>query len=343
MERKLVYVGFAFTHHKNTHAGYHQIKNYLKYDYIIDCQKYFDKGVRPFSSLSLFGKVYRKVLNIIFHVNNIPWYIAKIAYLGIFHRNYVFHFIYGETIFFPIITKILPRKNIFVCTLHQPFSFFLESKRRQRILKSADYIILVSNTEVDKFEQFTGKNNIHYIPHGISDSFYKIEPGIKKTRSVLTVGSWLRDYEFANRVYQKLLLHDPNMVINIVTNEHNASKIEKNCRIKFYSHIPDHDLKMLYLTSGVLFLPLQRYTANNSLLEAGATGCNIVIASDFPDNSYIPKEFITLVRMDVEQTVRAIEQTMSNNFNIDLSNYIKTCYGWEITAKDTESYLLSIR
>ena len=42
MNKKLVYIGFAFSHHKGTHAGYHQIREYLNYDYVVDCQAYFD-------------------------------------------------------------------------------------------------------------------------------------------------------------------------------------------------------------------------------------------------------------------------------------------------------------
>lgn len=42
MANKLVYVGFGFRHHLGGHAGYHQIKTYLDYDYYVDAQGFFN-------------------------------------------------------------------------------------------------------------------------------------------------------------------------------------------------------------------------------------------------------------------------------------------------------------
>ena len=42
MGRKLVYVGFAYKHHKGTHAGYQHIKDILQYDHLIECHKEFE-------------------------------------------------------------------------------------------------------------------------------------------------------------------------------------------------------------------------------------------------------------------------------------------------------------
>ena len=44
---KLVYVGFAFEHHKGTHAGYQHIREYAGYDSSIDCQDYFERLHTP--------------------------------------------------------------------------------------------------------------------------------------------------------------------------------------------------------------------------------------------------------------------------------------------------------
>lgn len=89
MNKKLVYVGFAFSHHKGTHAGYHQIREYLNYDYVVDCQPYFDKSQRDQSKFSSFRRLYRKVLGRVFGVSNIPWYLIRLIWLGIRYNNLV--------------------------------------------------------------------------------------------------------------------------------------------------------------------------------------------------------------------------------------------------------------
>lgn len=339
MDRKLVYVGFAFLHHKGTHAGYHQILNYLNYDYVIDCQKYFENAQHPWDKLSLIRKFKRKVFLRLFGIHVIPWYIFQILWLGITHNNLVFHFIYGENLFFPWMKKIIRKGNVIVCTFHQPYDFFLNDGNRKQMVLKSDRIILVGETEIEKFKSLTRKDNVVYIPHGICTDFYSIDENIKKEHCVLTVGSWLRDYEFANKVYQELIKKDSTFQIHIVSNPKNKELITLSDRITFMSGITDNQLREEYLKSSILFLPLTRYTANNSLLEASATGCNIIIASDYPDNSYIPEKYLSIVKMNVDAVVNTIEERLSSDFNESLSLYIEEEYSWPVIADKTEKYL----
>ena len=342
MNKKLVYIGFAFSHHKGTHAGYHQIREYLNYDYVVDCQAYFDKSQFVCSKYSLSRRLYRKVLGKVFGVSNIPWYLFRLLWLGIRYNNLVFHYIYGENIFFPWIKKFMRRGNVVVCTFHQPNSFFQTHDRWKSRIKKSDYIILVGNTELDDFKKMTGKDNVVYIPHGISTDFYKVDANVKKEKTILTVGNWLRDYEFADKVYRRLLDKHPDVNIHIVTLPQNKVFISESEHIEFMSGITDEELRKEYLQSSVLFLPLKRYTANNSLLEASSMGCNIVVASNYPDNSYIPEQYLTIVRMDLTEAVDAIEKNFGRSYNMDLSNYIKNEYSWQVISQKTELFLHSL-
>ena len=342
MSRKLVYVGFAFMHHKGTHGGYHQIRKHVDYDCVVDCQSYFEKSQKEYSRISIWGKIYRRVLRTLFGVNNIPWFLFKIIWLGLRHDNLTFHYIYGENTFFPW-TKIFLRKgNVIVCTFHQPYSFFQTSEKFKKKIQCSDKIILVGNTEVGSFKIMTGRDNVVYIPHGISTDYYCIDGNVKKGKVVLTVGNWLRDYKFANSVYHKLLEIDSSLEIHIVANPPNERFITPSDRIKYMSGITDDQLREEYLKSSVLFLPLIRYTANNSLLESSSSGCNIVIASDYPDNSYIPEQYISIVRMDVNSSVNAILAHLNLGYNVTLAKYIDKNYSWQVIAAKTEIYLRSL-
>lgn len=340
--KKIVYVGFAFKHHKGTHAGYHHIKDWLKYDYIIDCQSFFDNCTKDGSRLSIMDRVIRRVIARLLGVRAIPWFVLKIIWLGITQSDIVFHFIYGENTYFSWIKRYIRKSNKIVCTFHQPLEFFQNDKRQKCMLKTADHIILVGKMEVDDFKVLTGRDNVVYIPHGISSDFYDIDNSIQKENTVLTVGNWLRDYRFADKVYKELLEANPALQIHVVSSPANKKMLTEHPRMKFMSNISDEELKSEYMKCSVLFLPLTRYTANNSLLEASSTGCNIVISSDFPDNSYIPEVFLTTVPMDVPSAVSAIRQVSSLDYNYNLSHFIKTNYGWDIIADKTREVLLRI-
>ena len=337
-EKKYIYVGFAFSHHKGTHAGYDKISNYLSYDKKIDCQKYIDNC----DSKKILRKIIHKVCNVLFCIPDIPLFLLKIFQIGCFSDNSVFHFIYGENTFF-LLAKFFSRKgNKFVCTFHQPFEWFEHNPRYMNYLKSLDAIILVGKAEINKFEAVTGKKNVFFIPHGICTDFYKPVEYIHKEHMLLTVGNWLRDYDFADRVYQRLLAEDPELIICVVANKEKHSRITKHPRIRLCSGISDEQLRDLYCQCSVLFLPLVRYTANNALLEAGATGCNIVVSSDFPDNSYIPNSFISLTQMNVDDAVKTVKESIKCSYNYELSAYVCSHFSWEKIARKTEDVLRAL-
>ena len=339
--KKLVYVGFAFVHHKETHAGYHHIKEWLNYDYVIDCQDFFERCEKRRDELTIIQRIIRRITLMIMDAPVIPWYAARIIWLGLTREDLVFHFIYGENTFLPWLRYFVKRSNKFVCTFHQPMEFFDMYSNQKRKVKYAHRVILVSNAEIHKFENLKGKHNVVYIPHGIASDFYSVDRSVKKENIVLTVGNWLRDYEFANKVYDYLLRCDQTLSIHVVTNKINRKYITDNPRIKFFSDISDDELRHEYLKCSVLFLPLKRYTANNSLLEAGATGCNIVIASNHSDNTYLPKEYITITKMKVSESAEAILRMRKSEYNIGLSEYIRSQYEWKTIAEKTLTELLN--
>lgn len=333
--KKLVYIGFAFKHHEKTHAGYHHIREYVDYDYKIDVQDYFNAYLKSVENKNintinwLFWSIIKKTLRYV--------YILKCIILGIIHNNLVFHFIYGENIYFDL-SPYIRKGNKVACTFHQPVEWFKNPIWEKR-LRSIDEIIILSKVELSDFEEITGKKNIYFIPHGISTDFYKINNAVHKKHLLLTVGNWLRDYEFANKVYKELLRKDKDLKIVVVANSLSLSKIESNSRISLLQGITDEELLNLYQTCSVLFLPLIRFTANNALLEASAAGCNIVIASDFKDNCYIPNEHIMQCCMSVNAVVVAIEKCFSKQSRCELSKFIQKNYSWQLIGQKTTKVL----
>lgn len=330
--RKLVYIGFAFDHHKGTHAGYHQIRDYVNYDYRIDCE-YFAKGLYR-GAETFFERITMRLCGKFFGVNVFPWHILKCILIGLLHNNVTFHFIYGENSYMDF-SRFIRKGNRIVCTFHQPFQWFQSPLWLER-LKTIDQIILVGNSEVKKFESVVGAGKVSFIPHGIRTDFYCPDTNVKKEHLLLTVGNWLRDYDFANKVYQRLLKDDKQLQIIVVANPSMTKSLQTHPRIRCLTGIIDEELRELYRRCSVLFLPLKRYTANNSLLEAAACGCNIVIASDYKDNSYIPSQYINLCSMNENETVISIKQAFQNPKNYGLADYTHNDYSWEIVGMKTE-------
>jgi len=341
MKNKLVYVGFGFHHHLGGHAGYHQIKDYLDYDYYVDAQSFFNRTSK--SKYKFLDRIrYFIFPYFCFGFKSFPWYLLKCIWMAITKGHLTFHFIYGENLFYDFkLLKIRGCKT--VMTLHQPFEWFKDKPSWIRKLKSVDHVILVGESEIELFKQLTGKDNVSFIPHGICSDFYCPDESVKKEKMVLTVGNWLRDFRFADQVYQRLLVDDNDLRIVVVSNPKNKDFITPNERISFKSGISDEELRELYRRTSCLFLPLTRYTANNALLEAGAVGCSILIACDQPDNSYIPESMINLLPMSQDQVVSEIGSMLNKSeYHNGINEFVDDNFSWTFVAEVTKNLLHSL-
>lgn len=342
MSNKLVYVGFGFLHHLGGHAGYHQIKNALDYDYYVDAQSYHNKYAKP-SRFKLQNWLRAVVFpHFCFGFTAFPWFLFQCMWMALTKGSLTFHFIYGENLYYDF--RLLKTRGCkTVVTLHQPYEWFANKPSWRRRLKSVDHIILVGGAEVSMFKELTGRNNVTYIPHGICSDFYCPDASVHTEKMVLTVGNWLRDFILADKVYQQLLASDSEIRIVIVSNPQNKKYITPNERISFFSGITDEELRILYRKTSCLFLPLTRYTANNALLEAGAVGCPILIACDNPDNCYIPEDMITLLPAKTETVLQAIANLMQSKSSASrLSMYVDNYFSWSKIAAITKDKLYSI-
>ena len=329
---KLVYIGFAFQHHKGLHAGYHHIKDYLPYDKIIDGQKELERWSNP--NISIVDRIIRKIFQKIIKTQ-LPFTYLRALYYAMFHKNCVFHFIYGENIYSNFCHRLM-LNNKTVITLHQPFYWF-NSDLWLRRLRSIDGVILMSNKEVDKFITTTGKDNVSFIPHGIDTEFYAPDENIQKSNCILMVGNWLRDFKFANTVFCKLLNEDETLQINVVTNKENFKYFTSKSRIHLMSGISDIELRNLYRVSKVLFLPLIEYTANNAFLEAVSTGCPVIIATDKPDYSYLKKNMIDVIPLNISLVVDYLSNDIFKTVN---RNSVIRTFSWKTIGNLSKRKLL---
>ena len=202
-------------------------------------------------------------------------------------------------------------------------------------------IIILSNNELRSFNNFTGRGNVTYIPHGICTDFYKpLEKDSVNIKSVLMVGNWLRDFDLAEKVFAKLHTEYTDIQIDMVGSISNKERFGK--LVNYHHGISDEELLHLYQKCSLVYLPLLRFTANNALLEAAATGCKLIIATDnVDDNTYIPNEYVTTTDRTVEDSINAILLNFKEKkSNLSLRQFIVQSYSWEIIGEKVKEFLL---
>lgn len=331
---KIVYVGTVFPSHFGTWGGFHHIVDKLQYDYTVDCQIVLTQRVG--SSRQMWARIGRRIKRCVLAV---PWYLLKILWLSLTHRHLIFHVIYGEALIDKLFLLCCIHHKV-VCTLHIPLKRY--DFKVYKYLQYIDKIILVAPDDIDDFEKLTGKKNVTYIPHGVCCNFYRLPKAserVAKDGSILMVGNYLRDFDFANSVFCEILKSNPNQIINVVCAKENHAKFN-NAQICCFCGIADEQLRNLYWKSSVLFFPLLDFTANNALLEASACGCNIIIASPKKENSYVPNSMLTMIPLEKKQCVKKLLIAVSNyQYNDLLADYVKNEYSWEIISNKIKEYL----
>ena len=336
MKRKLVYIGFAFEHHLGTQAGYHHIREHVRYDYIIDCQKEYSFVEGKHSSLLV--KICRKIYCTILG-RKVPFALLKCIWLSLFQRNLVFHFIYGENTYKWL--HYFKRNNKIVCTFHQPADYFRENTYWQNVFPKLDAIILMSKGDIQEFRKWSDKTKVVFIPHGINTDFYKPDDTIRRENRVLMVGSWLRDFQFANAVFLKLRNMNPDILITVVSSAENKKYFENLSEIEFLSGISDNELRKMYCRSKCLFLPLVSYTANNAMLEGASVGCNIVVATNHVDDSYFDNNQINVYPLDIDNFADILYR-METTRNSEIRQYVLANFSWFKIGRDTQLLMTSL-
>ncbi|MEP4077636.1 glycosyltransferase family 4 protein [Haloferula sp.] len=178
-------------------------------------------------------------------------------------------------------------------TLHQPLSHMKELEKDGLIpgffegLRSADLVILMSGAELESYRTYLPESRVESIPHGIDTSFFRPSENEKKEGSlrILTVGTWLRDYNLWAETAGLLKSHGLCAKHTVIANKAAIAEAKNTCPkgidVEWRTGISDLELSKAYRESDLLFLPLKDAGANNALLEAMATGLPVV-CSDLP-------------------------------------------------------------
>jgi hypothetical protein len=335
MKKELVCIGFKFLH-MGKYSGYDQIKKYVKYDKYFDYQKYYNWIQKKAERNYLFDKIYFKVFG------SRLWYaeLLCIAY-AITHRNIIFHILYAENIY-KYLGIFKGKSNKVICTYHQPPQFFETNQKFLKYSGGIDKIICMSSDLEEYLKNRLGSSSIKFIPHGVDTTYFKNIKAIKK-KSILMIGNWLRDFQFAAELFKKILIERNDIYINVITMKNNYSYFENSDQLKLLSNISDIQLKILYNECSILFLPLKKMTANNALLEGASCGCKIIIATNEKIEMYFDNSIVEVLPLNINIVYKRLLNVLDNNnkYNTDkIVNYVKKYYDWSVIGNITEKYIL---
>jgi glycosyltransferase involved in cell wall biosynthesis len=268
------------------------------------------KGGREFPELIrlcfhiFFDRIYRKArTNPFYNWNTFIAELQALAYHRLFGAD-VIHFLYIESTFglwgLRRARQATPsdgNRPRCVATAHQPQAWWRLSYQATERLSAVDALIVVSRHEQQFFEQLL-PGRVHFIRHGVDLDFFAFHADrVNPVPHILFCGFWLRDIETLSRVIDILLARDPHLRIDMVVPAFHRTldrffyEVARHPQVQWHAAISDEALRRMYASADVLLLPLKDATANNTLVEALASGLPIVTnlvggVPDYADPSF---------------------------------------------------------
>lgn len=269
------------------------------------------------------------------------------------HKKKIIHVLYGELIMGLIRFNLIKRNSKIVLSIHQTSQWWRHYNIPPRYFENIDAIIVLSSDEMEYFNEKTN-GRAYYIPHGIDTGFFSeiSEAQIQKKRNrkqfnCLTVGQWKRDFRTLERVLHSLTDKDSHICFDIVISKPmidahphkpHLDRILKHHNVRWHNRISDLELRTLYQKANVLLLPLESAVANNSILEASASGLPIVATQVGGTSNYTTDDFSILTKSgDSEEMVDAV-LNIKNTPDKDLfrskkaREYVQKRYSWDIVS-----------
>ncbi|MCH7535963.1 MAG: glycosyltransferase [Bacteroidetes bacterium] len=242
------------------------------------------------------------------------------------------HIMYGEEYlrFSPYLFKRIP----IIVTFHQPpkklEEYIKKGSQKGRIdafthqitknrFSKIDAAIVTEENQKDVLKTVMSEEKIHVIPLGIYVDKYinanaaMEQNGVEHKNQILTVGNWLRDWDFFDKVLKHFKDSDKKFILvnrNFSSDQlHHFSKFNN---VQVLYDIDDAELRRTYFESRLHFLPLKEAAGNNALLEGFAMGCPTVMSNIVGNNFPFKSQALSLFdKTRVESAVEAINRVFS--------------------------------
>jgi glycosyltransferase involved in cell wall biosynthesis len=256
------------------------------------------------------------------------------------------HYLYPENSLFQ--GAEMKGQNKLVLSCHQPATFLQQMRERQpghpflQGLNRADCLVLLSQASQTFYRSLAPGQRIEVIPHGVDTVFFQPGPAMSQHPLVITVGSWLRDYDCWTKVVREVSERRPETEFAVVAgpailHDLRSRLTGMTSRVRWCSGLSDNDLRNLYHEAAVAFLPLREAEANNALLEAMAMGLPLVV-SDLPaTREYAGPEVIYHRNEDVPGIARSLSELLDDPnrraaMGLAVRKRAETELAWQVVA-----------
>jgi glycosyltransferase involved in cell wall biosynthesis len=282
-----------------------------------------------------------------YHLNDLSAEIR--SFIAVYRQHAdLLHALYGED----QLNFLLRYRNWLNCALvatyHLPSeSTFINKITQAKIhnrLPPPDSAIVMSNSMISDYEQWVGKGNVFFIPHGIDTEIFfplKNEYEIKdEYLRILIVGGHGRDWNTIKNVVQSSQ-KNKSIRYKVVGPARVRRMFNEDKNVEVHVGIPETDLIEYYRISDLVLLPVTYATANNALLEALACGTPVISTKTGGIPDYLDHTCGWLLPKSDPRAIIELIESLNLHRNLVLEKTDKARkkslqYDWKIVAEQTK-------
>lgn len=252
-----------------------------------------------------------------------------VAFCDIIHSFHItHHWVYAHFL------NALLHKKPFVVTAFTNGGDKLWPKYQDEIVKQAKAIIVFSEKEkqnfITKYGSLADSKKIHIIPNGIEEYWFQDDPD---KQYAMMVGRVEIDkntlYAMRACKYNRIPLHIFGQMRDPVYAER-CNEFADDA-IVYHGNVLREELKEYYKKCKVLILPSRTELCPLSVMEAGASGANIVLTKNSLSFTDYPNVW-TCDPFDKESVRSAVKKAWEADNNRELADRLKE-HTWETVAK----------
>lgn len=195
----------------------------------------------------------------------------------------LYHLSYAEDQLGLLVALGWPSQRKVVATFHLPPSLIRSIFQRDQFARWLDGAIAVASNQVEVLSDLVGPERVFLIPHGVDTTYWMPGEGTAhsdKGHTILSVGAHRRDFEAMEKTVSAVRdAYEGALEVVIVTAREHADRVTSWSGIRVLTDISEPELRELYRSAAVTFVPLVEGTVNNAMLESLACGTPVV-ASD---------------------------------------------------------------
>lgn len=290
---RIRFVVFRYGHH-SPHSGYSRLAEYGIQQYpaeIIPISK-------PLSRVIIRERMLWKL------AKGTPGYTRasmaaelKVATHMLRERDWIYHFLYGETTYHYAGKLNNVKNNRLVATFHLPPVGIKQAVQIDWHLKQLSAAVCVGTSQMEYLSSIIGADKVFFGPLGVDLDYYT-PPATFESRDpdlCVFVGENYRDFATLRGVIELVSYMRPATRFVAVTPPRCYNLIGEHPSLTMCSQVPESELLALYRSASLMVMPLKDATANNAVLESMACGVPQVITDVGSTHDYTGTECSALM------------------------------------------------